>query len=339
MRSKMLAIDEASKIPKFKQMADCILSNIGEGLVKVGEKIPSINETSAEFSLSRDTVEKAYKNLRRRGIITSVRGKGFYVTSTSLSEGKRILLVFNKLSDHKKAIYNSFMKKIGDIATVDLQIHNSDNVMLEKIIIENLGKYDYYVIMPHLRQETQSVKDAINKIPTDKLLLINKDITGINGSYGCVYEDFELDIQQALNTGLERIRKYKKLLMIFPTESYYCTGIQEGFIKFCKKKGFDFQILQSASRQEVRARELYIVIEETDLVEIVKKATSKNLKLGKTIGIIAYNDSPFKEILAGGISVLSTDFERMGAELADMIQSQKHRQVKNPFSLIIRNSL
>lgn len=37
---------------------------------------------------------------------------------------------------------------------------------------------------------------------------------------------------------------------------------------------------------------------------------------------LAYNDSPFKEILAGGIAVLSTDFERMGAEIADMIQNR-----------------
>jgi DNA-binding LacI/PurR family transcriptional regulator len=76
-----------------------------------------------------------------------------------------------------------------------------------------------------------------------------------------------------------------------------------------------------------------------DLVEIVKKATAKNLKLGKTIGVITYNDSPFKEILAGGISVLSTDFQRMGAEVADMILTCARRKVKNPFSLILRSSV
>jgi DNA-binding LacI/PurR family transcriptional regulator len=162
---------------------------------------------------------------------------------------------------------------------------------------------------------------------------------GIDGSYGCVYEDFPNDIVQALTTGLKRISKYTKLILVFPTESYYCTGIQEGFINFCRTNDFNYEIINRAATHEVRARELYIVIEESDLVEIVKKATARNLKLGKTIGVITYNDSPFKEILAGGISVLSTDFQRMGAEVADMIQTCTRRKVKNPFSLILRSSV
>ena len=339
MRLELSDIDETSKVPKYKQVADLIISNIGNGVIKLGDRIPSINQTSEQFLLSRDTIEKAYKNLRRRGLITAVRGKGFYISSTSRNFEKRILLVFNKLSDHKKTIFNSFKKKLGDSSSVDLHIHHSDNKMLEKIIIENLGKYDYYVIMPHLKDETQSVKTIINRIPTEKLFLINKDLEGINGSYGCVYEDFEMDIIQALQSGIHRIKKYKKLVMVFPTENYYCTGIRDGFVRFCKENAFSYEVIDKASNYEVKARELYIVIEEADLVEIVKNATSKSLVLGKTLGIIAYNDSPFKEILAGGIASLSTDFDRMGAEIADMIQTRNHRKVKNPFSLILRSSV
>jgi DNA-binding transcriptional regulator YhcF (GntR family) len=332
-------INSSSKVPKYQQVADFILSTIGVGNVKIGDKIPSINETSEEFLLSRDTVEKAYKNLRKRGIITAVRGKGFYVSSTSKNIGHRILLVFNKLSDHKKAIYNSFIRKLGDTSSVDLLIHNSNSLMLVKIIMDNLGKYDYYVIMPHLQSDEEQARNAINRIPKEKLLLINKDMDGIEGEYGCVYEDFSNDIVQALTTGMTRIEKYRKLFLVFPTESYYCTGIQDGFINFCRRNGFRYEIINRATTHEVRARELYIVIEESDLVEIVKKATAKNLKLGKTIGVITYNDSPFKEILAGGISVLSTDFQRMGAEVADMILTCSRRKVKNPFSLILRSSV
>jgi DNA-binding transcriptional regulator YhcF (GntR family) len=332
-------IDDTSKVPKYQQVADFFISTIGLGKVKIGDKIPSINETSDEFMLSRDTVEKAYKNLRRRGIITSVRGKGFYVTSTCKNPGNRILLVFNKLSDHKKTIYNSFIKKLGDTGSVDLQIHNSDSNVLEKIIIENLGKYDFFVIMPHLRHESPGIRAVINKIPKDKLLLINKDMEGIHGNYGCVYEDFALDIRQALNTGLARISRYNKLYLVFPDHNYYCEGIKSGFIYFCRENGLNYEILTSTPNHEVRAKELYVVIEESDLVELVKKAAAKNLKLGKTLGIITYNDSPFKEILAGGIAVLSTDFERMGAEVANMIRTGSRGKIKNPFSLIIRSSI
>ncbi len=334
-----LSIDENSKIPKYQQVVDTIVSDIEIGIVKVGDKIPSINETSEEYYLSRDTVEKAYKILRRRGIITAVRGKGFYVSSTSKNDGKRILLVFNKLSDHKKTIYNSFVKKLGATATVDLQIHHCESRMLEKIIIESLGKYDYYVIMPHFKEETESVKAAINKIPKDRLLMLNKDITGLEGEYGCVFEDFELDIHQALYTGIEKIRKYKKLYLVFPTDNYYCSGIKTGFINFCEEENFDYEIINSATNQVVKPHELYVVIEEGDLVEIIKKAAARNLKLGKNIGVITYNDTPFKEILAGGIAVLSTDFVKMGETMADMVQRHSREKIKNPFRMIMRNSI
>ena len=334
-----LSIDENSKIPKYQQVVDTIVSDIEIGIVKVGDKIPSINETSEEYYLSRDTVEKAYKILRKRGIITAVRGKGFYVSSTSKNEGKRILLVFNKLSDHKKTIYNAFVKKLGEYATVDLQIHHCDSKVLEKIVIENLGKYDYYVIMPHFRTESESVVSAINKIPKDRLLLLNKDLQQLDGEYGCVFEDFELDIHQALYTGLERIKKYKKLYLVFPTENYYCVGIKTGFVNFCEEERFEYEIIQSAANHDIRPHELYIVIEEADLVEIIKKAAARNLKLGKNVGVITYNDTPFKEILAGGITVLSTDFVNMGESMAEMVKKHSKEKIKNPFRLIVRHSL
>lgn len=339
MFNSFLEIDENSKIPKYQQVVDTITSDIEIGLVKVGDRIPSINETSEEFYLSRDTVEKAYRILQKRGMITGVRGKGFYVTSSRRNEERRILVVFNKLSDHKKVIYNSFVKTIGTEYTIDLQVHNCDSRTLEKIIIENIGRYDYYVIMPHLRNESLSVKETINKIPKDKLILLNKDLTNIDSDYGCVFEDFELDIHQALYTGIEKIRKYNELFMVFPTDNYYCEGIKNGFINFCEAEKFNGTVIERACHHEVNKGELYVVIEEVDLVEIIKKANNKKLRLGKDIGIIAYNDTPFKEILGGGITVLSTDFVQMGETAARMIQTRKHERVKNPFKLIIRNSI
>jgi DNA-binding LacI/PurR family transcriptional regulator len=154
-----------------------------------------------------------------------------------------------------------------------------------------------------------------------------------------VYEDFELDIHQALYTGMDNIRKYKKLILVFPTENYYCAGIKTGFVNVCEEEGFEYEIIQRASTHEVKARELYIVIEESDLVEIIKKAAVRNLKLGKNIGVITYNDTPFKEILAGGISVLSTDFTKMGETMAEMVKAFSRKKVKNPFKLILRNSV
>ena len=143
----------------------------------------------------------------------------------------------------------------------------------------------------------------------------------------------------ALTEGLDLLKKYSKLLLVFPTRNFYCSGIKTGFLDFCAHAGFDFEIMDSLNHQNVEKGEAYIVIDEFDLVELIKKCNSPKLQIGKDVGIICYNDSPFKEILAGGITVISTDFKKMGETAAKMIVTKKRDKVKNPFSLIVRKSL
>ena len=75
--SKDLKINDQSEVPKYMQVIDLIISDIESGIFKQGQKVPSINETSEELLISRDTVEKAYISLKKKGILLSVRGKGF----------------------------------------------------------------------------------------------------------------------------------------------------------------------------------------------------------------------------------------------------------------------
>jgi DNA-binding LacI/PurR family transcriptional regulator len=85
--------------------------------------------------------------------------------------------------------------------------------------------------------------------------------------------------------------------------------------------------------------EAYIVIEETDLVSLIKQCKVKGLKIGSEIGIISYNETPLKEILLDGITVISTDHNKMGETAANLILSNSTEKVKNPFVLIRRRSL
>jgi len=57
-------------------------------------------------------------------------------------------------------------------------------------------------------------------------------------------------------------------------------------------------------------------------VTLLKQAERQQMTPGREFGIISYNDTPLKEILAGGITTLSTDFRQMGLTLAQLI-SQK----------------
>jgi DNA-binding LacI/PurR family transcriptional regulator len=54
--------------------------------------------------------------------------------------------------------------------------------------------------------------------------------------------------------------------------------------------------------------------------------------IGKNIGIISYNETPLKEVLFGGISVVTINYEELGRQRADLILQRK-RTYQNTYSL------
>ncbi len=64
-----------------------------------------------------------------------------------------------------------------------------------------------------------------------------------------------------------------------------------------------------------------------------------NLTIGKDIGIISYNKSPLKEVMANGITTISTNFEEMGKIVSNMILKNKRAKVDNQVEFIKGGSL
>src|SRR5690606_17370483 len=108
--------------------------------------------------------------------------------------------------------------------------------------------------------------------------------------------------------------------------------------KFCTENSLDFKILEMVYDDMVLKKgDLFITIEESDLVNLVKQIRDQEFILGKNIGIISYNDTPLKDLL--GITVISTDFQKMGETAAQMILNKEKGKVKNPFNFIDRDSI
>jgi len=336
-------IQNESRTPKYMQVVNLILEEIEQGKLKIGDRIPSINETSFDFLLSRDTVEKAYNELRDRGIITSVRGKGFYVNSTNMENKIKVLLLFNKLSSYKKIIYYSIVETLGNQANVDLQIHHYNKSLFESLLERNLGEYHYYVVAPHFYDENarpESAYNLIKKIPADKLLIIDRAVQDHENEFPGVYQDFARDIMEALESGISHLRKYERLILVFPKGELYPPEIIDGFKRFCYFHNFNNLILDGIDDEPLYKGDSFIVLAETDLADIVKKSREQNLKLGQDIGVISYNETPLKEILADGITTISTDFIHMGRSIAEQILGKEDKiPIKNPFKLYLRKSI
>ncbi len=333
-----LKINHQSEIPKYQQVVDLVISDIESGIFKQGQRIPSINETSEELLLSRDTVEKAYVFLKKKGILNSVRGKGYYVNQTNVSRRLKVALIFNKLSNYKRSLYYSFIETLGSKVSVDVFIYNYDLDQFARIIDNHISNYDYYVILPHFKNEHADVASVIKKIPPEKVLLVDRNLPSLKG-YPIVYQEYEKDIETALGEGLELIRKYEKINLVFPASQYYSKYIMRGFRIFCQVNDLDWSVIDSLEESDVRKGEAYVVISDDDLYRFIKVCRQKGYKTGTDIGVVAYNDTPVKEILEDGITTISTNHDEIGRMAAQMILTRNFCRIKSPFRFVKRNSL
>src|SRR3954454_24160213 len=191
---KIIFFDEFSVTAKYQQLANSIIKAIENGKLQADDVLPSINELSIEFDISRDTAEKGYKYLKNLGIIGSVPGKGYFIKTSNVERKIRIFLLFNKLSAHKKIIYDALVSTLGEAAAIDFYVYNNNFSFFKKLLYHCHENYDYYVIIPHFLDAEENAHNIINTLPKDKLILLYKIVPGVTGNYGAIYENFEKDI-------------------------------------------------------------------------------------------------------------------------------------------------
>ena len=331
---KIIQIDDSIEVPKYRQIINSICHAIDRGDLKRGDKSPSINQICREFYLSRDTVMVAFDELKSKGIIRSVPGKGYYVKSTEIYQAEKVFLLFDELNAFKEDLYTSFLNNLDSKVTVDIFFHHFNFQIFKDLITRSAGKYTSYVIMPATFECTSEV---IGKLPADKVVILDRIKSDLK-DYPVIYQDFNNDVFKALTAGEDLLEKYNKLVMIFPGGKEP-EGRMIGFRSFCEERKISFEITRSFASCKIEKGEAFFIPSDRNLVSLVKLVAKKGLCLGKDIGVVSFNDTMLKEVVAGGITTISTDFKKMGETLASMIMKKSKIKVANPAALIRRNSL
>ncbi|MES2827959.1 MAG: GntR family transcriptional regulator [Bacteroidota bacterium] len=334
-----ISIDEYSATPKYLQLGSAVIDAIEQGKLDQDNLLPSINELSIKLEISRDTAEKGYKYLKNIGVIKSVPGKGYYIANVEFKQKLKVFLLFNKLSAHKKIVYDAFIAALGDEVAVDFYIYNNDFRLFKRFLTNKKEHYSHYVIIPHFIEGEEYARDIINHIPKEKLVLLDKKIAGVDGEYAAAYENFEKNIYEALEQAKEELSKYHTLKIIFPRKSYFPKEILDGFHRFCQQYAFSHHVVSNISTEPINEGEVFINLMEADLVILLERLISLNFKIGKDIGVISYNETPLKKILLNGITTISTDFKFMGTVAANLILDNSKRHVEVPFYYTKRASL
>lgn len=330
----MIDINSNISVPKYQQIINSIEELIISGNLKKGDQLPSINTIRENQKVSRDTVLIAFRELKNRGVIESVMGKGYYILNDSISYTKKIFLLFDELNSFKEDLYNSFLDNLEKNVRVDIFFHHFNREVFEKLIDEKAGSYDNYVVMPANFKNTSK---NLKKLPKNKVYILDqlhKDLT----NYPAVFQNFKDSIYSKLVEIEGLVKKYKKIFLV-NTGLKQPKALINSVANFCKERGIEYSVTTTLTHTTPKTGDLYIIPDDKNLLRIIKKSKQHNLLLSKDYGIISFNNTLLKEIVEGGITTISTNFNTMGKNLAEMIQKNKAIQIENPSEIILRNSL
>ena len=79
MATRRPRFDASSVTPLYEQVADYVEAQIASGDLKPGQKFPDMRELAEDWGIAYQTVRRAMRELRERGLVVSRVGKGTFV--------------------------------------------------------------------------------------------------------------------------------------------------------------------------------------------------------------------------------------------------------------------
>ena len=115
-----IIINHSSMVPIYEQIVDVVKTQIRKGDLKEDENLPSVRMLAKELKISALTVKKAYDALEEEGFVTTIHGKGTFVTASD----KQLAV-----EARKRAVEEEFDKAIDKAVSVGM----NQNEILELV--------------------------------------------------------------------------------------------------------------------------------------------------------------------------------------------------------------
>lgn len=312
-----------------------ILAAIDHKILSKGDPLPSVNLMIRRLGLARMTVVKALNILKERGIIVAEDKVGYFVKDVNIKRELKVFLFLTGFYSYHEVLYNSILEGIHDPGiSIDLYFHHCNPRIFKSVLAENLGSYGLYLITGF---DHPQVRSLLKRVPPKKLLQIIRPplLDGVS----FISQDFYAGLKKSLEKLKDRLDKYEQFILIFPPGMSHPGEIKEAFTGFCSENGISCRIEEKLNRKFIAKGCAFWVIEDSDLITLIKTGEETRLQLGKELGILSYNETPMKEIIRNGITVVSADFAKMGCFISRFIMNPEYTTELFFPEVIIRNSL
>ncbi|HBE04375.1 MAG TPA: GntR family transcriptional regulator [Spirochaetia bacterium] len=77
-----LKLNSSSGVPYYKQIVDYIIYSVINGILKPGEKLPTVRQLAVDLQVNLNTIVKAYSELEHKSIVHTQQGTGTFIAET-----------------------------------------------------------------------------------------------------------------------------------------------------------------------------------------------------------------------------------------------------------------
>lgn len=108
MDARLFFVDDGSVVPVYAQLREQVLAALARGDVRRGEQLPSVRDVAAALAVNPNTVNRAYAELERDGVVETRRGRGTFVagraTSRLAPSGARLAEIAERFVAHARSL-------------------------------------------------------------------------------------------------------------------------------------------------------------------------------------------------------------------------------------------
>ena len=124
----MFILDLKSRVPIYEQLKNRTLELIMAGVLEQDSQLPSVRSLARDLGVNPNTIQKAYQDMEKEGIIYSVAGKGSFVNDINSVKQKEVGLAFDHLETVLKQLRDAKADKAQILRCVERIFAEEDKV-------------------------------------------------------------------------------------------------------------------------------------------------------------------------------------------------------------------
>lgn len=116
MNESFLYVDDASVLPVYAQLQAQFIAAIGRGELRRGDRLPSVRDVAATLGINPNTVNRAYAELERDGVVATKRGRGTFVAAAKRANDlHRLTEIAERFVGHARSLGYEGSQIVGSV--------------------------------------------------------------------------------------------------------------------------------------------------------------------------------------------------------------------------------